>query len=60
MLNWGEIFDNCEMAVKKMIVSHLIERVTISREGKIEIKFNISLEQYLKFTGKQLETHTAK
>jgi uncharacterized phage infection (PIP) family protein YhgE len=49
MMYWSEIFDECEMAVKKMIVANLIDRVIVSKDN-IEVKFKINIEQYRKFT----------
>ncbi len=34
------------MAAKKMIVSHLIERVDVFRGYKLKIRLNISIEQF--------------
>ena len=35
------------MATKKMVVSHLIDRVDIFRDYEIKITLNISVEQFL-------------
>jgi len=45
--SWSEIFDQSDMAVKKMICSYIIERVTVHRDYKLEVKFNINIEQFL-------------
>ncbi len=45
--SWSEIFDQSDMAVKKMICSYIIERVTVHRDYQLEVKFNINVEQFL-------------
>jgi len=45
--SWSENFDQSNMAVKKMICSYIIERVTVHRDYQLEVKFNINVEQFL-------------
>ena len=45
--SWSEIFDQSDIAVKKMICSYIIERVTVHRDYQLEVKFNINVEQFL-------------
>jgi site-specific DNA recombinase len=45
--SWSEIFDQSDMAVKKMICSYIIERVVVHRGYELEVKFNINVEQFL-------------
>lgn len=47
MLEWSFAYDKSSMSAKKMIVSHLIDRVYVFRDYKLQIKFNISIEQFL-------------
>lgn len=47
LLEWSSAYKNAPMAAKKMIVSHLIERVDVFRGYKLKIKLNISIEQFL-------------
>lgn len=47
MLEWSFAYDNSSIAAKKMIVSHLIDRVYVFRDYRLQIKFNISIEQFL-------------
>ena len=47
MLEWAFAYDKASMSAKKMIVSHLIDRVYVFRDYRLQIKFNISIEQFL-------------
>mgnify|MGYP003411812616 CR=1 FL=1 len=47
MLEWAFAYDNASMSAKKMIVSHLIERVYVFRDYRLKVKFNMSIEQFL-------------
>lgn len=47
ILKWATIYDKADMPTKKMIVSHLIERVDVCRDYDITITLNISVEQFL-------------
>jgi len=49
VVTWSELFDTCNMAEKKMIVSQLIRQVRISKDYSMEIDFNINVEQILDF-----------
>lgn len=45
--SWSALSDRAELPVKKMIASSIIERVTVYRDYKLEIKFNITYEQFI-------------
>ena len=47
ILEWARIYDDADMATKKMIVSHIIDRVDVFRDYDIKITLNISVEQFL-------------
>ena len=47
MLEWAFAYDKASMSAKKMIVSHLIDRVYVFRDYRLQIKFNMSIEQFL-------------
>ena len=47
LLEWGAIYDNADIAAKKMIVSRIIDRVDMFRDYEIKITLNISIEQFL-------------
>ena len=47
LLSWAEMFDNASPAERKLIASHLIRAVTLTRSYGIQIDFNISEAQYL-------------
>lgn len=46
-LDWAKAFDTTSMSAKKMIASHMIDRVTVFRGYRLEIKLNLSVEQFL-------------
>ena len=46
-LSWADCYKTAERDVRHMIISRLIERVEISKGYKMEIKFRISLNQFL-------------
>lgn len=46
-MSWAEIFDECDIYVKKMIVSQLVHQVNVSRGYDIDIKLNVTIEQYM-------------
>ena len=45
--SWSTLYNDAEPAVKKMIATSLISRVTVSKDYSLDIQFNISYEQYL-------------
>ena len=47
VLEWAAVYDDADMPTKKMIVSHLVDRVDVSRDYDIRITLNISIEQFL-------------
>ena len=47
LLSWASLYDAATGEEKKIIVSNLIKAVTVSRDYKIKIDFNISEAQYL-------------
>lgn len=47
LLQWADLYDDADMAAKKMIVSHIVDRVDIFRGYDMQIKLNISIEQFL-------------
>jgi hypothetical protein len=46
LLEWSSAYRNATMAAKKVIASHLIERVDVFRGYKLKIKLKISCEQF--------------
>lgn len=51
LLSWAEMFDNATPTERKLIASHLIRAVTLTRGYGIQIDFNISEAQYLNGMG---------
>ena len=47
MLEWAVMYNNADIAAKKMIVSRIIDRVDMYRDYEIKITLNISIEQFL-------------
>lgn len=41
------MYNNADIAAKKMIVSRIIDRVDMYRDYEIKITLNISIEQFL-------------
>jgi DNA invertase Pin-like site-specific DNA recombinase len=54
-MSWAEIFDECETNVKKMIICQLIDKVIVSEGYQIEVKLNVTLEQYMEFAENDIE-----
>ena len=50
--SWSVLYDSAELPVKKMIASELIRRVTVHRDYRLDIQFNISYEQFIGADGK--------
>ena len=46
-LEWAEMFDTAPRETKQMILSSLIERVTVGRGYKIHIEMKLSVRQFL-------------
>lgn len=49
VVSWSQLFDTCNMAEKKMIVSQLIRQVRVWKDYRIEIDFNANIEQLLTY-----------
>lgn len=47
MLDWAFAYGKASQSAKKVIISHLIERVDVYRGYKLKIKFRIGIEQFL-------------
>ena len=47
LLGWSQLYDQADMSTKKMIASHLIDRVDVFRDYDIKITLSISVEQFL-------------
>ena len=45
--SWSVLYDNAELPVKKMIATSLIERVTVRGDYYMDVKLNISYEQFI-------------
>ena len=55
ILSWADAFDLASIANKHMILSKLIERIEVGRNGRLHIKFRLTASQYL---GEQPEDMT--
>ncbi len=47
LLSWSSAYETANMAMKKMIVSKIIDRVDVYRDYHLKLKLNISMEQVL-------------
>ena len=43
----GDTFDEANAETKHMIIARLVERIEINHDYEVEIKFRISVEQYV-------------
>ena len=48
LLSWAETFDEAKAETKHMIIARLVERIEINHDYVVEIKFRISVEQYMR------------
>ena len=48
LLSWAEAFDDANAETKHMIIARLVERIEINHDYEVEIKFRISVEQYMR------------
>ena len=48
LLSWSETFDEASTEEKHMIIARLVDRIEIGHDYEIEIKFRISVEQYMR------------
>ena len=48
LLSWADTFDEANAETKHMIIARLVERIEINHDYEVEIKFRISVEQYMK------------
>ena len=46
-LEWAELFDDASTEAKQMIISNIVERVTVSRGYKIDVKLKLTARQFL-------------
>ena len=48
LLSWADTFDEANAETKHMIIARLVERIEINHNYEVEIKFRISVEQYMR------------
>ena len=48
LLSWAETFDEANAETKHMIIARLVEGIEINHDYEVEIKFRISVEQYMR------------
>ena len=48
LLSWADTFDEVNAETKHMIIARLVERIEINHDYEVEIKFRISVEQYMR------------
>lgn len=47
MLSWAELYSGADIETKKMILGCLIKRIEVFRDYRINVEFNIDLDQFL-------------
>lgn len=47
LLEWATVYDSASISAKKMIVSHIIQRMDVFRGYELKLTLNISVEQFL-------------
>ena len=57
--NWAEIYDNCTLEAKKMIISQFVKSVRVFRDYTLEIEYNVSFEDFREM-GIMCESHPNK
>ena len=57
---WADMYDNCSFEAKKMIVSRFIKSVHIFRDYRVEVEFNISLDQFKRLVSTMPEENEDK
>ena len=53
---WAEEFDTAPLEMKRMILSHLIDRVEVGRQYQVIVKFNMKYRQFLECTAETYNT----
>ena len=48
ILEWSAVYDHVTMPAKKVIVSHIIERVDVFRGYRLKLQLTLSVEQFLR------------
>ena len=46
VLSWSEMFDNSDMAVKKMVAGYIIKRIEVYSGYRLHIEFKINFDQF--------------
>ncbi len=46
ILKWSELFDESDMATKKMVAGYLIKRIDVYTDYRLHIEFNINFAQF--------------
>ena len=46
LVTWADMFDECDMESKKMILSRIMSSVRVSRDYEIEITLTVGFEQF--------------
>ena len=55
IISWSEIFEESDMATKKMICGYIIRKVTVRRNYQLTVEFNITVEQFLNGIDQSME-----
>lgn len=47
LVSLSELFDGCDLDVQRMVISQLVDGVYVSSGYQIELRLNVTLEQYV-------------
>ena len=46
LVSWADMFDECDIETKKMILARIMNCVKVSRDYETEITFTVGIEQF--------------
>lgn len=46
LMDWADLYDNCSIEAKKMILSQFVKAVHVKRGYELDIEFNVSFEEF--------------
>ena len=49
IMSWADLYDQCPIGTKKMIISALIKSIRVFRDYRVEIRFNISFGELKRY-----------
>lgn len=46
LVSWADMYDNCTLEAKKMIVAQFVKSISVKRDYEIDITFNVSFAEF--------------